>query len=225
MQKSVENCVIISGNDGYPFQDFNGKRYHLYKGEKYYSKGNTRLHVAVYKYYFGKVKKGYHVHHKDEDRTNNYPSNLEQMEGREHMTMHNRKQDKDKLRERIKHASQFAKVWHGSKEGIEWHREHVAASIGKAHEKNISCKCEQCGKEYLSNKANLSTTKFCSKNCKSIARRLSGVDDENRDCIVCGKSFITNRYTKIKTCGRVCGGKAISATRLHLKGRGIIKKV
>ena len=58
-------------------QEFNGKNYWLYPNSKYYERYKKRLHRAVWEYHNGPIPKGYHVHHKDNDRANNQIENLE----------------------------------------------------------------------------------------------------------------------------------------------------
>ena len=73
---------------------------------------------------------------------------------------------------------------HRSDAGREWHREHGR----RAWESRIPVerKCEQCGGEYTDFTLR-ENARFCSNKCKSAWRRASGVDDEDRTCIVCGR--------------------------------------
>lgn len=198
-------CRIDVGQDRYPFQIFNGKKYFLYNGERYYSKANKRLHVVVYEYYYGKVPKGYHVHHKDENRANNHPLNLELLDGSEHMSLHMQKRDKEELKKRFDYARTFANKWHGSEEGRRRHRQQaIETGFLKLQEKNIPKNCEHCGKEYLASHCLASTSRFCSNVCKSKWRRDAGLDNITANCIVCGSPFIKNKYSKVQTCTRSC---------------------
>jgi hypothetical protein len=64
-------------------------------------------------------------------------------------------------------------------------------------------KCKHCGKIFEGE----IKTKFCSNACKSAWRREQGIDNETRICICCSKEFITNKYTKVKTCSKSCSSK------------------
>jgi len=63
--------------------------------------------------------------------------------------------------------------------------------------------CKHCGGAFLIRwpyKPKL----FCSNACKSAARRASGVDDIERSCPRCGKTFLANCYSKQIHCSREC---------------------
>ena len=63
-----------------------GKGY-LNRGYRYVNK--SPLHHLVWEKYYGKkVPKGYHIHHKDENKTNNDINNLELMTASDHMKLH-----------------------------------------------------------------------------------------------------------------------------------------
>lgn len=51
----------------------------------------TFIHQGVARKYHGEIPEGYLVHHKDENKHNNYPDNLEIMSFSEHSTMHSKK--------------------------------------------------------------------------------------------------------------------------------------
>jgi hypothetical protein len=163
--KMKQKCIITVGYDEYPYQEFNAKRYHLYKNEKYYSRGRRRLHIVVYEFFNGKVEKGFHVHHIDEDRSNNHISNLEKLQSKKHQSHHMQKADKDMLRARMAHASSFAPEWHRSPDGIAWHR----ANSFKF--RPITKKCIECGSEFTRNGTSENNNyKFCSTRCKQRNR-------------------------------------------------------
>ena len=68
-------------------QEFEGERFYLCAF--YFQRKGKRLHRAVWEKANGrKVPKGHHVHHKDEDRSNNAPDNLEAILGAEHISQH-----------------------------------------------------------------------------------------------------------------------------------------
>ncbi len=197
-------------------QYFNGKMFTRDENTGYYlcsSKSadgsRNRMHVYVWEYYNGSVPDGYHVHHKDEDKSNNDISNLELKIGVEHLAFH-AKENAERNRDRViqnlnENASPKAKEWHGSAEGREWHKSHYEKMKSKLYRKQ-KFQCIVCGKGFESTQVN---AKFCSNNCKSKHRRTEGIDNIETECVVCGKKFVKNRYSKKETCSRECGTKLL----------------
>ena len=188
-------------------QQFQGREYIKYPKERYFKHGasTTWLHRAVWEYYKGKIPEGYHVHHKDENVFNNEIENLELLEAHEHLSMHmqEKMQDTDyrkKQKERFDYARIYASKWHGSKEGIEWHKKHGKDVANNLVPKEYTCMC--CGKKYMAKPSGLH--KFCSNKCKTKSRYFSGVDNEERICPNCGKTFIVNKYSRTTFCSSKC---------------------
>ncbi|ACQ54142.1 HNH endonuclease [Clostridium botulinum] len=178
-----------------------------------------RLHVYVWEFYNGRIPEGYEVHHKDEDKGNNDISNFELLLGLKHRKLHGYEFSQDEkrvetARKIIKEKAQPKAIeWHGSKEGREWHKEHYENVKDKFHikEKYI---CEYCGITYETQKGR---NKFCSNKCKSAWRRKQGLDNEIRVCVICGKEFECNKYSKAKTCSRKCRGELRRLNKQKLK--------
>lgn len=124
---------------------FNNRKFHRYpeakrpSDRKYYrgwvyvdGKGKLAyLHRYKWQTLIGGIPKGYDVHHKDGDFSYNNIFNLELIESSEHKRLHWK--GNDELREKVKlnlaKAREKAKEWHGSEDGINWHKEH-AKNIG-----------------------------------------------------------------------------------------------
>ncbi len=166
-----------------------------------------RLHVYTWEKYNGRVPKGFHVHHKDHDKSNNDISNLELIPSSKHSKHHAIDYVENHINDMIEklnnNARPKATEWHKSEEGRKWHKENYEKIKNKLHVKEVYV-CEFCGKEFQTLKGN---NRFCSNNCKSAWRRKSGIDNEDRICIICNKNFITNKYSKAKTCSNECRGK------------------
>ena len=161
---------IKIGNDGLPTQTFNGKEYKLYPREKYFSRGCKRMHSVVWEQSNGKVPKGFHIHHKDENTWNNSIDNLECIEGKEHLSEHGRK----RFQENPEFAKEFqskgiekAKEWHASEEGKLWHSIQGKGTWVNREYKKYNC--EQCGSEFESRHSGI--VKYCHNNCKAKALR------------------------------------------------------
>lgn len=186
-------------------QTFNGLKFTRDDKTGYYlnSTIRKRMHVYVWEFYNCKVPKGYEIHHIDHDKSNNDISNLQLISAEEHRRYHANNVS-DEVRQWRKenlnaNARPKAIEWHGSEEGIEWHRSHYYEFQDKLNERTTK-KCEYCGKEY----EGLSHNLFCSNACKSASRRKSGVDNVERICVICGSHFISNKYSKVCTCSLSC---------------------
>lgn len=163
-----------------------------------------RLHIYMWEKYNGEVPKGFHIHHKDENKSNNEINNLEMLSASEHEKLHGSawsEERKEQARKNlIENAIPKASEWHKSKEGREWHKQHGKDAWEK-RESFIKI-CENCGKEYKTR--HLGNSKYCSNACKASARRKSGVDNETRKCEWCGREFTVNKYSKSTTCSASC---------------------
>ncbi len=164
------NIIIKTERHDLPTQTFNGKVYRLYPNERYFNRGCKRLHVEVWKYFKGNISKGYHVHHIDGNTHNNEISNLALINGKLHL----RFEGKRRFKENPEFANEFnrkgreaSKEWHGSKEGIEWHKKQGAETWINREYKTKTC--QVCGKEYKTRHSGES--KYCHQNCKAKALR------------------------------------------------------
>src|SRR4051812_46118431 len=93
--------------------------YHAVGGRR--GNGSRALHRDIWERENGPIPSGHIVHHKDENPLNNSPDNLECVTYEEHAKRH--PQAVDDLRARMDHARTYASAWHGSDEGLEFHRE------------------------------------------------------------------------------------------------------
>lgn len=148
-------------------QRFNGASY--YRCGQYYQRKGVRLHRAVWEYHNGEIPKGYHVHHKDGNRANNSIENLELMKGESHLSLHmSTEERKEKSREFIKQASEYARKWHGSSDGVAWHSEHAKETW--SDKPNYTRVCDWCGREYQTRDlGHKSSQHFCCGKHRSLA--------------------------------------------------------
>jgi hypothetical protein len=160
-----------------------------------------RLHIYVWEKYNGPVPEGYHIHHIDHNTDNNEIENLRLMEKFKHLQYHSRLQNKEVARRNLsENARPKANEWHGSEEGIQWHKEQYQKTKDKLHKK-ILVKCIVCGKE--TEKIDKGgRNKYCSDKCKNKDKK--PVLKEERTCCVCGNKFMTSIYSKASSCTRKC---------------------
>lgn len=192
------------------FQYFNGIKFTRDDKTGYYlnSTIRKRMHRYVWEFYNGPIPTGYCIHHKDKDKGNNRIENLELMMSGEHTSMHGIERDRrchDIMCKNLEeNAVPKAVEWHKSDAGREWHKQHYQETKDKLHAKTEKT-CEYCGKMYSA--SDNTKSRFCSNKCKSAARRASGIDNEERKCVVCGMKFFVNKYSKVSTCSRSCANK------------------
>lgn len=189
--------------DGYKFRRDAKTGYYL-ANKPTYMGHRERLHVYVWRKHNGPIPAGYHVHHVDEDKSNNDIENLRCIPQKQHMEHHSREYAErahDAIcRNLIENVRPKASEWHKSEAGRAWHSKQAKINAALMAEKEFVC--QYCGKHFF--KKPLGENKFCSNNCKSAWRRKSGVDNETRICANCGKEFRCNKYSTIKYCSREC---------------------
>lgn len=94
----------------------------------------------------------------------------------------------------------LASAWHGSAEGLAWHR--LQGKYRFTKRKSAEKVCSWCGKKFRT--VNVSRARLCSNACSTADRKASGIDDVDRPCTVCGETFRINKYQRRKTCGPKC---------------------
>lgn len=200
--------------DGYKFRCDPNTGYYLCT-KKTDAGRRERLHVYVWRKSHGEIKPGYHVHHMDKNKRNNELENLVCIKGEAHVSLHGSERaqnDYDGLCKILaEKAVPKSKEWHSSAKGKAWHSEHAKEMYASLEKKEHVC--QVCGKKYKAFPVG-GKKKFCSNSCKATARRKSGVDNEKRICEYCGNQFITNKYSKSKTCSPKCAS-AIRFSKEH----------
>jgi hypothetical protein len=208
--------------DPYQFE-FGPPAYVIWHGYKwyydhrtgYYRDTTTRgLHVAVWEHFHQRRSpKGHDVHHKDHDKANNHPSNLELKTHGEHVAHHNREDARGVAGWDAERYSESAKQ--------SWPR--------PAREFT----CAQCGgKGYSSGQ----TPKYCSDECRkaSILARQEDLAGQyanttadpahpvwsdpkarERHCTVCEVTYRT-LATRSKYCSPDCCAQAMAARRWQI---------
>lgn len=188
-------------------QTFDGINFYIDKSTGYFFNSTLvkRMHQYVWEFYNGDIPKGYEIHHIDHDKSNNHIDNLELMTAFEHRAYHGGIRGRLNVENgHLDNIRDLSKEWHGSEEGIEWHKQHYKNHKEKLHEEKEFI-CVQCDKHYVG--VDNGQNRFCSGSCKSKFRRASGVDDTNKECVICGTGFTANKYSKARTCSGSCRAK------------------
>ena len=168
------------------------------------------LHQRVYRDHYGEIQPGFHVLHVDGNPGNNQPENLVCISVKDHVHAHWTPERRAKNKKHCDRIRPLTKAWHASDEGRAWHSQ-IAVLAHKSFVP-ITKQCQHCGSDFQTRKAGHHDI-FCSNACKSAWRRASGVDDETRVCVICGKDFIANKYKKIRTCSLSCRGYLIASNK------------
>jgi hypothetical protein len=198
------------------YQMFNGLQFREeYPGGYYIHNSvgsNIRMHRYVWEYYYGKIPKGYEIHHIDGNRGNNDISNLRILTTKEHRKYHSDNlSDEERHRRRdnmLKNAIPAATEWHKSESGKNWHSQ----PIKQQHENGCfiqNLTCTMCGKEYTGKRSAKNGNTFCSDACKAKYLRLQRSKDksDNRVCVICGTVFECSKWSKSQTCSKQCANK------------------
>ena len=205
--------------------EYDGRRF--YEDKKGYWLGQVkdadgkphrvRLHIYVWEKHNGSVPEGYDIHHIDHNKNNNNIDNLVAIPENEHHKLHMAERAEEARELMLKYCQPAACQWHGSQEGREWHKAQYQNTLAPKWEETVEKVCEYCGKTYTVSTLMASRSRFCSNNCKSQYRRVSGVDNINRKCSVCGNVFVTNKYSHVKTCSKACANTSESLTKKTAK--------
>lgn len=159
-----------------------------------------RLHVYIWRKYNGDIPKGYHVHHKDENKDNNDISNLELLKSYDHLSSHALKHSELSSLNMYEKVLPAAKEWHKSEKSTQFHKDHYEKYTRGKWMEPVTKTCTICGKEYTVTHASAYKSKYCSNACKATARRRSGKDNIEATCQICGKTYIKNKYSKSTAC-------------------------
>lgn len=158
---------------------FNGRKYNRYPESsnpthrRYFARAGHRLHRDVWKHHNGPIPAGMHVHHIDGNTANNDISNLACVTSKQHWDEHRAEaSERSRRPEQLKHLARIrssSAAWHGSPEGLAWHREHAKTSLAKAwgtprNFPDIDKVCHWCGTQFV---AHTVKAKFCKQGCQA----------------------------------------------------------
>lgn len=164
------------------------------------------LHQEVYLREKGALLAGHHIHHKDEDKTNNAADNLIQVCGIAHVTEHmsapdRRIQSSNYLRDNNDSMQRLAQA---ARRG-EYLGEQAIRKMRKG--KKVKT-CAFCSKEFVLKTTDKDTTKYCSTDCSQKGSRVNRgmVLLHEKQCLTCGTNFkqVTgNQYCCSESCRKV----------------------
>lgn len=186
-------------------QKFLGRVYHK-KGEKYYVSADKALHRVVWAYYYGKIPKGYDIHHRDLDKDNNDISNLQMLTNSEHRKLHN---SMSPLKEYA--CEVCGKIFYSAntrKRARFCSKKCMAVSYVYPEDSFELRQCAVCGKSFRALKNG--NQRFCSRSCsaKNSAQAVKKYPLE-KTCPICGKKFFVTAENSLKVyCSLSCAAKS-----------------
>lgn len=212
----MENPVEVapkSKKSRHPIFEFKGRRYYR-SGYYWHCPSQGRLHRHVWEEAHGDIPNGFHIHHKDDDRSNNNLENLDLLSIPDHHRLH-------MASDARKRISAENAVTHAVPAAAQWRRDNPekASAMGRAaiagmHRKANSVwadyTCDNCEKEFRARPHYNKNRRgkygpFCCYNCAMAHRRKRKADHIEETCPVCGNQFSKNRYSATQTCSRSCG--------------------
>ena len=143
--------------------------------------GGRYAHRVIYEQHYGPIPNGWVVHHRDEDKSNNDPANLEAMPRGEHMRLHaTGKTNSDNQRR-------------------------AAAATMAALRSPKPGKCLECGTGFVSTSSG-KPGQFCSRSCLERWRGNRFVP-EQRNCLVCSSEYLAVKRFQ-RYCCKVCNSRS-----------------
>lgn len=150
-------------------QIFDGKKYRLYKGERYFKRtdkktskiGAKYLHRAVWEYYHGEIPKNRVIDHINRDRSDNRIENLRLATFKmNRQNIDPKANEKHRLRMIAYNSQEYGKWWMDEDKK----KEHAKKlSLSWKNRPYIEKKCLLCGKSF---KVKHNVAQYCSKECR-----------------------------------------------------------
>ena len=158
---------------------FKGRKYHRKAGGYYTT--TLRLHREVWEEAFGKIPEGSHVHHRNEDKSDNRIENLQLLTRSEHAKLH--------AEEKLAPYREAALI----------QARHVSEERRLERLRRVLV-CKNCGDKYHSGSAH--PRRFCSSKCIEAARSTK-FGSGKRHCEFCGKVYQPSRRVQ-RYCSKAC---------------------
>lgn len=170
-------------------QRFNGITFAIDAFGHYHNK--FPMHRAVWLYYRGEIPSGYHIHHIDENKSNNNIENLQALTHSEHSSIHAKPPTK-----------KVCPIC--GKSFVSAHKNQVFCSVickVKHQKKNLEERiCPVCGTHFLIKHS--SKQVCCSRACSCLHEPKPMPP---RKCVMCGKEFTPSKFHPQKcTCSSKC---------------------
>jgi hypothetical protein len=212
--------------------EWGGRTWHLWK--RGYYETNIRLHREIWMADHGPIPKGYDVHHKSGDKSDNRLANLELITRSEHSARHiaekigpyrakalanaiaTRRRNIEKLKKRRLRCIMCGSIYHsGSRNPTRYCSSACVEAARSGAFAGERRRCEYCGGIYSATKR---VQRYCSKRCNHAATeaRAAGRTVREIACASCGKSFQSVR-SNARFCSRECALRFHGTNRFRRK--------
>lgn len=198
----MQNEIVYNGiiYRKHPHQKYFYSSQSVKKTNKLFSRS---LHRQMWFDLYGKIAVGFHIHHIDGNAFNNTIENFEAIQSSWHASYHSKEKverDPKYFKKLAATGQEFAKEWHASDEGRQWHKLN-ALNTGFGKMEYGSVNCANCNTNFVKKS---SRAKFCSNSCKSAYRRKNNPDKALFNCLSCEKEYLTLKYLPVKYCSKEC---------------------
>lgn len=161
------------------------------------------LHQEVYLREKGALLAGHHIHHLDEDKTNNAPYNLEQLGGSAHSVDHMKCAARRAISSKtIKELNPTIQLLAQAAKRGEYIGQQALRQMQKGNKRRV---CAYCGKPFTLKDTDKDGTKYCQFDCAQRGSRAArGIKPlTKKNCLTCGKLFeqVTGNQS---CCSEVC---------------------
>lgn len=175
------------------YTEYEGNKYHLSNG--YYRRCIFYyMHREVWEKENGQIPKGYHIHHKDGDKTNNLIKNLECLSASDHHKLTYIENLNILKGLRTANLKQYKRTKVHKKRMSKWSKEFWK------NKQPVKSFCHRCGKEYET--LMVKSRKWCSSRCRKDYEYETM--QEKRCCEMCQKEFKVYIYSKTNCCSQKC---------------------
>ena len=147
--------------------------------------GGKLAHRVIYERHKGPIPDGWVVHHKEEDKGNNDPDNLEAMPRKEHQRLHST-----------------------GRQGSDAQKAAASKTLESLRVPKPA-KCIKCQADFVSTAAG-DAGRFCSRPCLE-SWRCNKFTPELRDCLVCGGMYVAKKRFQ-RYCCKQCNAKSTVRT-------------
>jgi len=184
------------------YKKYFGKRF--YQDKKGYWVNSMPIHAQrwVWINHHGTIPEKMDIHHKDGDKSNNEIDNLEIISRSDHLKKHWKEGSYDLEQRRLQLSE--ARKWLRTPQGRLVQSEKSKESWVKRKLNPFQVLCLGCDEKFDTYQK---WAKCCSEKCYMRYRRKNKIGFIEKKCWMCGKVYLDDKHSRVRTCGKECGIK------------------